>query len=179
MFDQKIFPPTFFWPNLFFSAKTFFYPKFFGQNNFWPKIFLGPNFFYPLILLGSKRMSTKFIFGQKNSNQNSFWESFFFLTKIILRPNIFLGFRICDLGYRIEDLGLGIWDQDSFWPTDPFDQLGVAQLSQIFAGFLKMLCLASWCKLRFTLFFCMNNLFGFREHGSEVSQRNSKAMQRE
>ena len=38
-----------------------------------------------------------------------------------------------DLGF--EDLGLGIWDIESFWPTDPFDQLGVAQLSKIFCTF--------------------------------------------
>ena len=43
-----------------------------------------------------------------------------------------LEFVIWDLGLGIKDLGLGIWDLDSSWPTDHFDQLGVAQLSQIF-----------------------------------------------
>ena len=53
-----------------------------------------------------------------------------------------LGFRIWgsgsvtwDSGFGIQDLGLRIWYLDSSWPTDPFDQLDVAQLSQIFSNF--------------------------------------------
>ena len=41
------------------------------------------------------------------------------------------GFGIRDMGPGIQDLGLGIWDLDSSWPTDLFDQFGVAQLSKI------------------------------------------------
>ena len=37
--------------------------------------------------------------------------------------------------FGIEDLGLRIWDLDSSWPTDPFDQLDVPQLSMIFFFF--------------------------------------------
>ena len=40
---------------------------------------------------------------------------------------LYLGFGIWDLGF-----GIGIWDLDSSWPTDPVDQLGVAQVFQIF-----------------------------------------------
>ena len=47
-----------------------------------------------------------------------------------------------DSGFGIEDLGLGIWDLDSFLTTDPFDLLGVAQLSKIFL-----------------LYSCLSNLF--------------------
>ena len=48
-----------------------------------------------------------------------------------------MGNRVWDLGFGIEDLELGIWDLDSFCPTDPSDKLGVAQLSKI--GFLSKL----------------------------------------
>ena len=41
-----------------------------------------------------------------------------------------LGFGTCDQGFGIKDLGLGIWDLDSSSPTDPFNQLDVAQLSK-------------------------------------------------
>ena len=56
------------------------------------------------------------------------------------------GFRIWgsgsvtwDSGFRIQDLGLRIWDLDSSWPTDPFDQLDVAQLSKIFFFIMLLL----------------------------------------
>ena len=43
-----------------------------------------------------------------------------------------LGSVTWNSGFGIQDLGLRIWHLDSSWPTDPFDQLGVAQLSKIF-----------------------------------------------
>ena len=53
---------------------------------------------------------------------------------------IAIRFGIRDLGLGSEDLGLGFWYLDSSWPTDLFDQFGVAQLSKIFI--IKKLCMA-------------------------------------
>ena len=126
------------WPNFFrqFFFTHIFLPKHFGQKKFWPK--------------NISANSAKNNFGQKSGTGN-------------LGPWIRnLGLRIWDSGsgtwdsgFGIEDLGLGIWDLDSSWPTDPVDQLGVAQLSQIFLVRITLLWeWVLWCLKRQEAFFC-------------------------
>ena len=136
---QIIFRPNFFDP-IFFSAKKKFDPNF-----FWPTKVLTQIFFYP------KFFQTKFFRAKKRLTKKNFNHKFFWPKKISGQKKfdlIFhdfglgfwdLGFRIWgsgsvtwDSGFRIQDLGRRICYLDSSWPTDPFDQLGVAQLSQIF-----------------------------------------------
>ena len=116
-------------------TQTFLTHIFFDPIFFWPTFFFGPHFFWPTFFFGQHFFRPKFFFGQKKFRPNfsSIWD---------LESGNFgiqnLGFRIWGLGsvtwnpvFGIQDLGLRIWDLDSSWPTDPFDQLGVAQLSQI------------------------------------------------
>ena len=129
----------------FFSAKFYLTHIFFGQKNFdpkkcWPKIFFIQNFVsakkdpIPQIFLTKRKFRPKIFLTKIFSGQMS--TKFF----MILDFGIWdLGFSIWgsgsvtwNSGFGIQDLGLRIWDLDSSWPTDPFDQLDVAQLSKIF-----------------------------------------------
>ena len=120
-----------------------FDPNFFDQQKFWPKNlltqknfdpnFFNPNIFAPKQMLTNKNFNHRFFWPKTISRQKKIWPYFSWFWTWILGPGIpDLGFGICDLGFGIQDLGLRIWNLDSSWPTDPFDQLGVAQLSQIF-----------------------------------------------
>ena len=98
-----------------------------GKRKILRQIFCYPNFFSANILF----------------DPNFFWSNFFFTKFFVIlyleSGTLDLEFRIWGLGsvtwnpvFGIVDLGLRIRDLDSSWPTDPFDQFGVAQLSKIF-----------------------------------------------
>ena len=103
---KKNFGNFFFDPHFFFTQTYFF-----GQHFFWPNFFSANIIFDP-----------------------NFFSDKIFLTQIFFRKTKFRCklFGIQDLGFGIQDLGLGIWELNSSWPTGHSDQLGVAQLSQIF-----------------------------------------------
>ena len=114
-FMQKEFWPTFFFRPTFFAPPTFFSPpNFFFRFNFFP----WPNFF-----------PQNQNFHHYNLNQTLHVLGFGIWDLGIGIEDLEFGIR--DLGLGIEDLGHGILDLDTSWPTDLFDQFGVAQLSKI------------------------------------------------
>ena len=137
-FWPNFFDPNFFWPK-FFSAKFFFDPNYFGAKFFFNQIFFWLKFF-----LGTKKLDKIFREFWTWNLGTWIWDSEFGIQN--------LGFRIRGLGsvtwnpvFGIEDLGLRIWDLDSSWPTDPFDQLGVAQLSKIFFYDISLVIFSLYC----------------------------------
>ena len=108
---QKIYDHNYLFPTITFFAKTFFrgekLPNFIVRNLF----SLTNIFFSPQQFLNSHIIFWIWIWFW-------IWDLGFGIQN--------LGFRIWDLGFGIQDLGLELWDLDSFWPTDPFDQLDVA-----------------------------------------------------
>ena len=145
LFDpKKNFGPTFFWPK-FFSQPNFFFDKiFFGQKKF-DQIFFGQKWILTNFVSRQIKIRPKKKFEQKKFQPKLSNSHYYNLNQIFHDLGFGIwdlgfgiwdsGFGIWDLGFWIWDWGSGTWDLGSSWPTDPFDQLGVAQLSKIFYPF--------------------------------------------
>ena len=137
---QKKFGKFFFWQN-FFDPIFFVGQKmtqvFFTNKSFDPKL-LWPKFFWRKTFL-TRIFQPKFFRAKKNVDPKNFRTKKFDLIFDFWFRIWVSGSETWDSGFRIQDLGHRICYLDSSWPTDPFDQLDVAQLSQILFLIIQVL----------------------------------------
>ena len=93
-----------------FDTHFFFGKIIFDTNFVLAKIFLTQTYFFGKIFFDSNFFSTQIFF-----QQIFFWPKFFF-------GEIFFGLKFLFSKNYFDPIFLGIWDLDSSWPADHFDQ---------------------------------------------------------